>query len=130
MSGTKRSTTNAGIQANTVTADVMAVGSHARATKVVKTGEANQELLAMIAQLRNSISAMPLAPPAKAALEEDIVNLDSAVADKDTPPDRVDGILRSIVGKLKMVGVLMSDAVIIAEPLKKIAGLFGVQCPW
>jgi hypothetical protein len=125
-----RASTNSGIQANTVTADVIAVGNHARASKVVNAQGANQELLDSIAELRNAIAAMPLARPAREALEEDVVNLDSAATGKDTHPDQVKGVLGGIVGKLKMVGVVMSDAVAIATPLKKIAEMFGLQLPW
>jgi hypothetical protein len=130
MSDPRKSSVNTGIQANTVTADVLAVGDHARASKVVNSGAASPELLDSLAALRAAIAAMPLAPPAKAALEEEVVHLDKAAAGKDTPPAHVQGVLGNIVGKLKMVGVLMSDAAAIAGPLKKIATLFGVPIPW
>ena len=125
-----RDSVNAGIQATNVTADVMAVGDHARASKVVNAGEANRELVAMIAELRKQIDAMALQPPARQALEEDVAKLDAAAVNKDTKPEQVGGLLNNIVGKLKMVGVMMGDTLAIAEPIKKIVEMFGIPLPW
>jgi hypothetical protein len=129
MSRAKESV-NAGIQATNVTADVMAVGSGARASKVVNAGEANRELVAMVADLRKQIDAMALQPQARQALEEDVAKLDAAAAKKDTKPEQVGGLLNNIVGKLKMVGVMMGDTLAIAEPIKKIVEMFGIPLPW
>jgi len=127
---TQKSVHNSGIQAGSVTADVLAVGNHAKASKVVNTGVSARELPALIAGLRESLNQLALQPPARLALEEDVVKLDRAAESKETRPEQVGGILASIVGKLKMVGVVMSDAVALAEPIKKIVALFGIPLPW
>jgi len=127
---TQKSTGNSGIQANNVTAEVMAVGNRAAASKVVNTGVLNRELPGLIAELRNSLGQLSLQPLARQALEEDVGKLDRAAKGKSASPGHVGSILSGIVGKLKMVGIVMSDAVALAEPIKKIVGLLGIPLPW
>lgn len=125
-----RSASNSGIQANNVTADVMAVGAGSTATKVVHSGATDADLVAFLRELRGSIAQLPLQQPAKEELADDMVKLETATRAKETRPEQVSGILSSIVGKLKMVGVVLADAAAIAEPIKKIAGLFGLPFAW
>ncbi len=130
MSATPRSTSNSGIQANSVTADVMAVGNRAQASKTVYAGVSGQELAGFVTELRNSISELPLQPPAKKAIQEDLTKLDAAAGSEKPQPQEVGGLLNSIAGKLSMVGVVVKDVVTIAEPIRKIIDLFGLQLPW
>jgi hypothetical protein len=120
-----KSSGNSGIQANTVTADVMSVGTGSTATKVVHGGgTADAELTASIDELRNSIAKLPLQQGAKDELASDMTKLEQAAKSKEAHPDQVGGIIQSIVGKLNMVGVVLGEAVAIAEPIKKIATMF------
>jgi hypothetical protein len=63
-------------------------------------------------------------------LASDVTKLEQAAKSKEANPDQVGGILQSIVGKLKMVGVVLGEAVAIAEPIKKIATMFGLPFAW
>jgi hypothetical protein len=134
MSTGRRSAENSGIQANNVTADVLAVGTGARAVKTVHAGADAAQLQRLIAELRNGFSQLSLQPQAHAALAEDIASLDQAAKDaaqnKPVRPESVSPILSSIVGKLKMVGVVLGDVAALAEPVKKIVGLLGIPLPW
>lgn len=121
-------TINQGIQAQNVTAEVMAVGKGATATKVAGAG--TEELPRLLEELRGGLARLPLSPPAKQALEEDVAKLDKAATSNAPAPERVGGILESLAGKLKMVGVIVGEAAEIAAPIAKIAGLFGLPLPW
>jgi hypothetical protein len=121
---------NTGIQATNVTAEVMAVGDRARATKTVASGAICQELPPLVAGLRAALDHLSLQPPARQAIEEDVAKLDKAAATKEHNSEHVRGVLESIAGKLKTVGVIVAQAVEIAEPVKRIAGLFGLPLPW
>lgn len=125
-----RATINTGIQANTVTAEVMAVGERAKATKIAGSSAVDRELPGLVTELRGALDRLSLQAPARQAIEEEVVKLDKAAAGKERSPERIGGILESITGKLKMVGTIVSEAVEIAGPLSKIAGLFGLPVPW
>jgi hypothetical protein len=46
--------------------------------------------------------------------------------EKRPSADRVGGILQSISGKLKMVGVVLTEVVALSEPVAKIASLLKI----
>lgn len=124
----RQASINTGIQANTVKADVLAVGEGASAVKLGDSAAANKELAALVTELRSALDRLPLQTSAREAIEEDVAKLDSAA--KERNPERTGNILESITGKLKMVGVAAQHAIEIAGPLMKIAGLLGVPVPW
>lgn len=121
---------NYGIQANNVTADVMAVGAGAKASKVIRSSGSQGEIQALISELHERLAQLPLQPAAKESLGEELNALKEAASNSQPQPDRVGGILRNLSGKLKMVGVLLTDSAALAEPIKKIASIFGVPVPW
>jgi|SRR5271165_4931896 len=115
---------NEGIRANSVTADVLAVGRGAQATKY-SAGNA-QDLAKAIEQLRAGLECLNLQPQAKEAIKEDLVELNAAAESKQPQADRAGRALQSLSGKLKMVGVVLSEVVSLSEPIRQIAGLLQI----
>jgi hypothetical protein len=120
---------NLGIQARSVKADVMAVGAHATATKTVYRQPGVQELEPLLNDLRSALAHLGLQAPAQQALAEDVKALNETALDQKPKPDRVSAILSNFVGKLKMVGIAVGEVTAIAEPIAKIAKLFGIPFP-
>ena len=106
MSGKKHSRqVIEGIQANTVSADVLAVG---RGAKAIKYGVGNaQDLAKAIEQLRVGLEGLNLQPNAKEIIKEDLAELHAATESKQPQADRAGRALQSLSGKLKMVGVVV-----------------------
>jgi len=123
MAETRRHDTagNQGIQANTVTADALAVGTHATATKQVTIGETPQAFLQAIAQLRSALDGLGLPAPAKHVLADDIEKLTAATTTPKPDSARIQSHLKSFCDKLRMVGVVIKDVTELWEPVKKIA---------
>ena len=116
---------NQGIQATTVNADVLAVGRNATASKTVLGGDQHAQLAQAVSQLVTALNRLQLQARAKAAIAEDLTNLRAAV---ETGPsaDRVGGILQSLSGKLRMVGVVLTQVAALSDPVTKIAGLLKI----
>lgn len=115
---------NEGIQADNVKAEVMAVGRGARAYK--QTIAAPGELARAIDQLGSALEALKLQPHAQAAITEDLTTLRTVAESNQAEPERAGNALQSLVGKLKMVGVVLSEVVALSEPVRKIAELLSV----
>lgn len=127
MSGRRQANGNEGIQGN-VTAEVVAVGRNARASKTVTLSDQGRvELDQAIAQLHQAIAALQVPPAAQQALKEDVSRLQSAATEDQPDHSKVGSILENIAGKLKMVGDVTKNAVALVEPLGKIAGLFHLS---
>ena len=120
----KENVVNRGIQAETVTADVLAVGDNAYAVKHV-TNTLNDEFLKVISDFRKAINELNLDRNAQAAVEEDIRKLESAAKKEKVEKAEIGGILQSISGKLKMVGVVLTETASLVEPVKKVASFLG-----
>jgi hypothetical protein len=116
---------NQGIQANTVNADVIAVGTGARAIKYSNSSE--YELREAVDELRDAIASLNLRPGVKARIGEDLGAL-KQVAEKKLPDDTNRGALTlySVAGQLKSAGVVLPEVVTLADPVRKIAGLLRV----
>jgi hypothetical protein len=114
---------NQGIQANTVTAEVLAVGASATAHKQVTMGATPQEFLQAVAQLRSALEGLTLPAPAKHVLADDIKALTAAISSAKPDSANVQSHLKSLSDKLKMVGLVMKDVTQLWEPAKKIAEL-------
>lgn len=117
---------NEGIQADTVTGDVIAVGRGAVASKTVYSSGGQAELLRAIEQLSGALESLGLQPHAQAALNEDVRELRSVASAKEPRADRAAHALEGLSGKLKMAGVVLSHAAALAEPVRKIAGLLHI----
>jgi hypothetical protein len=115
---------NQGIQANTVHADVIAVGPGAKA---IKYSSGERELLEALNRLRAAVDTLDLRPGVRARVDEDLGVLQE-IAEKKGPdnPNRGAMTLRRLADELKTVGVVLSGAVSIAEPVRKIAELLRV----
>jgi hypothetical protein len=116
-------TGNQGIQANKVTAEVLAVGVRATAHKEVTKEATPQELLQAVAQLRNAFEGLTLPVPAKQVLADDIKALTAATSTAKPDSANIQSHLKSLSDKLKMVGLVMKDVTQLWEPAKKIAEL-------
>jgi hypothetical protein len=121
----KPSTGNQGIQANTVTAEVMAVGYRAQATKTVAAVD-HDSLARAITQLGETIDRLGLAPAPRALLEKDVKGLTQATSGPKPDPARAKTHLEGIVEKLGMVGTVVKDVAGLVEPMTKIAGLLHI----
>jgi len=121
---------NSGIQANTVSGDVIGVGEGASATKIVKSETIDKEMPALVAELRSALNRLSLEASAKQAIDLDVAKLEKAATERKPDPRRISSTLGSIAGTLKTIGVIASQVVGIAEPVKKIVSLFGLSLPW
>jgi hypothetical protein len=117
---------NEGIQATTVNAEVIAVGHGAKASKTTYGGDDQEKLGQAVQQLRSALEALQLQAHAKTAIEEDLKDLQFAVQSKEPKADQVSQILQGIGGKLKMVGVVLTDALALSEPITQIAHLLQI----
>jgi hypothetical protein len=126
MSG-KQNAVNQGIQAQTVRAKALAVGSNASVT-YTENSAAPEELRTTLAALEAAIDRLGLTPVAHEAVKEDLGKLAEAAGEQPNP-ERARSLLESIAGKLKMVGVIAADVAAFAEPARKIAGLLGFAWP-
>jgi hypothetical protein len=116
---------NEGIQATNVHAEVLAVGRGARAIK--HSVGYDQALFDSLEQLRVAIEDLRLRPQERKAIDEDMGELE-VIAEGQRPedPDRMGKRLQRLVGNLKTVGVVVSEVVGIAEPIRKIAELVRI----
>jgi hypothetical protein len=115
---------NEGIQANNVTAEVIAVGRHARATKTA-SGD-SLDLAKSIHQFQSALEALDLKPQVKAGVEEELAALHTVVQSNQPAPEQASHLMQSLAGKLKSAGVVLSEIVTLAEPARKIAELLRV----
>jgi hypothetical protein len=117
---------NQGIQANTVTADVLAVGMNAMAHKQVAVGATPEAFLQAITQFRSALEGLMLPTPAKQVLAADVEALTAASSASKSDNAKIQSHLKGLSDKrdkLKMVGIVMKDVAELWEPAKKIAEL-------
>jgi hypothetical protein len=119
-----RASINEGIQADSVRADVIAVGRGARASK--RTGDTSREVTIAVDQLRSAVEALNLPPHAQAAIHDDLRALHAVAESGAAEPERAGHALQGIAGKLKMIGVVISEVVALSEPVRKIAELLRI----
>jgi len=117
---------NEGIQATTVSAEVLAVGRNAKASKTIYAGADQEKLAKAVAQLGSALEALQLQPQAKAALDEDLKNLHAAVQAKEVKTDHVSQILQGVASKLKAVGVVLTEVLALSGPVSQIAQLLQI----
>ena len=120
----KKASVIEGIQANNVTAEVLAVGRGAKAVKTVGIGA--EELADTITQLRNALNELNIDHDTRKAANGDLDRLVTATRNKQPDKHEIGGILQSITRRLKSVGVVLSEAISLSESISKIAGLFGI----
>ncbi len=110
---------NQGIIGN-VKANVVAVGSGASAVQNVGSIDA-RGLKDAIVELHAAIHALNLAPTAREAVAGDLDGLKKEASQRKPKADHIAGFLKSLAGKLKMIGVVMTETTSLVEPVGKIA---------
>jgi hypothetical protein len=125
MSDKSAKSINEGIQATTVKAEVLAVGRGATAIK--QSAAYEQALVASLDRLNAAVEALNLPPHARQALDDDLRGLRTIAEEGGTDQvDRAASTLQNFVGKLKVLGVVVSQAVGIAKPIFDLAELLRV----
>ncbi|MDD9943679.1 MAG: hypothetical protein OXU20_21740 [Myxococcales bacterium] len=120
--GTKRSSVNEGIQANSVSADVLAVGRGARATQhVTLDATLRVSLVNQVEQLDGALRNAVPGQPAREVLAEDVAALKTAIERPEPDRQGATRALESLHDKLKMVGVVLADTAELIGPVKAIA---------
>lgn len=120
---------NHGVQATTIHAEVFAVGTGATAIKNV--GTLDPERLAAlkdaIANLEKGISQLGLKAPAADLAQQETREMAEMAASGDAKPEGFQHALKRLKDKLQMVGVVISDVVALAGPVKIIAQALGLS---
>lgn len=117
---------NHGIQANSVTGDVIAVGSRSSASKTVyQTGDSQALVEQNIAALRIAFEGLGIDKVAHSVLEEDLGILEQAINNR-VPTDIAEGVIEQLIKKLKMVGVVVNETENILEPIRRIGSALGL----
>lgn len=122
MTSSKSASVNYGIQANSVTSEVTAVGENAKAVKLVKGGE-QRELLKAISELESAIAKLNLPQPNRQELQGHVSDLVSAAKQDESHSERVGRILQHITNGLKSAGVAVKEIADLIGPIQKIAGV-------
>ena len=118
----KPTSTNEGIQATTVKAEVLAVGRNAKATKVVNASD-QAELLNAIRDLEKGLSGIGLSDSVRRAVQKDHSKLKEATQKKQPDQGEVATILQRLTKRLKGAGVIIKDVAGLIGPIEKIAGI-------
>jgi len=118
----RSSGSNEGIQANTVTADVLAVGRGAHAKKVVLGHDDQQQLIDAVATLRRGIEGLQLSVADRQIVTADVAALER-VTQEPQDPEQARGRMAGLLSTFKAVGVVVSDVATLIEPIRKILGL-------
>jgi len=118
---------NKGISANTVSADVIAVGDQASAKKTLYPGyDHAREIRVAIDSLRKTIAAQISDPNAHSQLDLDLRLLEGLMEKDKVNPGKVQKVLTGLAGKLNHLKGYFSDAASIGEHIKTIAGLLKI----
>ena len=127
MTRRRASSVNEGIQATSVSADVLAVGRRARAVKHATAGEpASPALQSAIVELRRAIDALALQPPVRQSLAGDLAKLEELGKTPTPAPADTQSALSGLAAKLRAAGVVLTETASLAAPVKTIAGLLKV----
>jgi hypothetical protein len=119
---------NQGIIADTVSAQVMAVGKNATAIQNLSSGDLSQ-FRASLQELKTAIEGIALPEKAKASISEDVNGLEAEAAKATPDRGRVEGALRSLASSAQLLGEFVSNAGTILAPIAKIAAIFGFAIP-
>ena len=114
---------NEGIQANTVKADVLAVGRNARATKQVWSRTDLKALQNVMRELRHGIDVLRLPPERQKAVAVELDALDHIAKSPSPDADQAERSLSSLARKLKAAGIVLAETVALSEPIGKISAL-------
>ncbi|MEH2488920.1 hypothetical protein [Bradyrhizobium sp. AZCC 2230] len=115
---------NEGIVAESVSAQVMAVGRNARASQAVSSGDL-AEFRASLEELKAAIGKLALPDGARASVSGHVAELEAEAAKASPDRGRVEGALRSLAASTKLIGEFVSNAGTVLGPIAKLATLFG-----
>jgi hypothetical protein len=115
---------NEGILADSVSAQVLAVGRNATAVQNLSSGDLAQ-FRSLITELKQAIEGLQLPEKAKVSVSEIVSGLETEAAKAAPDRNRVEGALKSLSSSAKLLGEFVSNATIILGPIAKIAALFG-----
>lgn len=123
---------NQGIQGTNIniTADALAVGTRARATSRRVSRETTQAALGAVDDLKRALAALDRAGSLREQVSASIKKLETTVTDPQVQPRSVAAALQHLIGALDRAGTVVAKVGAIAEPLAKLAGLFGLPIPW
>jgi hypothetical protein len=117
-----------GIQAETVQADVMAVGRGAKASKVITGAHVDsQEFVKAVEELRQALGSLNLNATQQGLVEEDVQELEEAAKKQQPDVQGAGSVLQSIVDKIRMAGIVVTEAVVFTEAARKLAELLGAS---
>jgi hypothetical protein len=117
-----------GIQAETVQADVMAVGRGAKASKVITGAHVDsQEFAKAVEELRQALGSLNLNATQQGLVEEDVQELEEAAKKQQPDVQGAGSMLQSIVDKIRMAGIVVTEAVVFTEAARKLAELLGAS---
>jgi hypothetical protein len=119
---------NYGIVGN-VNAKAVAVGSDATAIVNETVLPSRAEFEAAVAALRDQIATLQLPEHSREILHEDVTKIEGVT---DTPEAKPRGaeLLKGLVDKLKMVGIVVEGITGLAEPIRKLAAWFQISIPF
>jgi gamma-glutamyl phosphate reductase len=115
---------NSGLQANSVVGGAIAVGTNAQAhNHVIGTldHEAAASMKLAVAALQEALAGLGLPPPAVKVLQQETDGLHELAASGHAPVEKVQSLLSRLKDKLLMVGIVLTDVVALADPIKRIA---------
>jgi hypothetical protein len=123
---------NQGIQGTNIniTADALAVGTRARATSRRVSRETTQAALGAVDDLKRALAALDPAGGVREQVAASVEKLETTVADPQVQPGRVAAALQHLIGALDKAGTVVAKVTAIAEPVAKLAGVFGLPIPW
>lgn len=130
VSRSVKGTQNYGIQANVVTAEVQAIGPHARAEKIctsnkISTSSGN-ELRAAIKELRTLMQRHVLPPASAISLEARLDEIEIEVQKSRPRKKEIISSLKEVKSGLDAFGGVITSTSSILEAIKKIAKIAGI----
>ncbi|WP_050455379.1 hypothetical protein [Candidatus Burkholderia verschuerenii] len=126
MSKTTQSAGNEGIQASSVTAEVLAVGHKAQTTKNVLSGSDQERLKAAAERIDRLLSALPGDDDTSREMRSSADELKTRVAEPKAHKDRIAELLHGITGYAKTFGTVIGDVSTLKESISTIAKVLSI----
>lgn len=122
----KDGSANQGIVADTVKADVLAVGTNARAVKTVQAAGDASVIVAAIDELRSAVAALALPERTEKQLAVEIDAMHKAAGAPTPDRDAIEAALKSFTTKTNMVADLTSSGTKLVTAITGVAGAIGI----
>jgi hypothetical protein len=124
MTKPAKTTSNEGIIATNVGAQVIAVGQNSTAIQTLSAGDSRQ-LSAFVAELREELAKLQVPNKAMATISEHIDQLAQEAAKPAPDRSRIETAIKAVFSSAKLLGEFVSDASKILAPITKIAAFLG-----